>query len=283
MTPGYDAVGVIDKLGDGVKGWKVGQRVIRVSSAFGYTEVLLNRANDLVLVPRELESGVAVSLGISGVMAYQLVRRMGRVGRGDTVLIHGAAGGTAHLMVQLCKLAGATVYGTGSTKKQETIESLGAIPIDYQREDVASRIKELTGGEGADIVIDGIGPRPHWEESFKAARMFGRVVLFGMTGGMPGGVPDRDAYRDMLENPITWSAEELESNNVSVSFYSFYSMKVNRLDLFRKDLATMLKLAAQGKITPIIGARLPLAEIRRAHELLDTAAVPGKIILDMRM
>ncbi|HEY9827831.1 MAG TPA: alcohol dehydrogenase catalytic domain-containing protein, partial [Stenomitos sp.] len=68
MTPGYDAVGVIDKLGKDVKDFKIGQRVIRVSSAFGYTEVLCNRANDLVLVPRKLESGIAVGLGINGVM-----------------------------------------------------------------------------------------------------------------------------------------------------------------------------------------------------------------------
>lgn len=283
MTPGYDAVGIIDKLGKDVKGVKVGQRVIRVSSAFAYAEVLCHRANDLVPVPKNLESGLAVSVGLNGVMAYQMVRRIAQVKKGDKVLVHGAGGGIGHLMVQLCTLAGATVYGTGSTSKQETIRSLGATPIDYQRGDVEARVKELTGGDGLDVVFDGIGPKLHWDQSYGQVGMFGRLVLFGMMGAMPGGVPDREAFKDMMENPKSWSTTDLGTSNISIAFYSFYTMKVKRPDLFREDLSTMLQLAAREKIKPIIGARLKLSEIRRAHELLDSAAVPGKIILDMTM
>jgi NADPH2:quinone reductase len=215
-------------------------------------------------------------------MAYQMVHRMARVAKTDRVLVHGAAGGIGHLMVQLCRLAGATVYGTGSAGKQETIKSLGALAIDYEREEVEERVKELTGGKGMDVVFDGIGPKPHWEHSFKLVQMFGRLVLFGMMGGMPGGVPDRDVFKDLHENPKAWTTTDLGNSNISIAFYSFATMKINRPDWFRQDLAAMLRLAARGKIKPIIGARFKLSDVRQAHELLDRAAVPGKIILDMR-
>jgi len=282
ITPGYDAVGIVDKLGQDVKGLKLGQRVIRVSSVGGYAEILCHRASDLVSVPENLDAGVAVSVGLNGVMAYQMVHRMGRVVKGNSVLVHGAGGGIGHLIVQLCVLAGATVYGVGSTNKQETIKSMGAVPIDYQKEDVESRVKELTDGKGMDVVFDGIGPKAHWDQSYKLTSMFGRLVMFGMMGAINRGVPDRDIFKDLMENPKSWSSNDLISSNISIAFYSFSTMKIDRPDLFREDLSKMLSLAARNKIKPIIGARFKLDEVRQAHELLHAAAVPGKILLDMR-
>lgn len=158
ITLGYDADGIVDKLGREVKGLQVGQRVLCTNEegVGGYTKMLCHPADDLVFVPDGVEPAAAAAVGLNGVMAYQMVHRMAHVERDEKVLVHVAAGGTGHLLVQLSLLAGATVYGSTSTQKQSIVESMGAPPIDYQVEDFETRIQELTK-DGVDVIFDSVG------------------------------------------------------------------------------------------------------------------------------
>jgi NADPH:quinone reductase-like Zn-dependent oxidoreductase len=281
VTPGYDAAGIVEKLGEGVTDIAIGQRVIRVSAEGegGYATMLCHPAADLVVVPDGVEPGAAVSVGMNGIMAYQMVHRLARVSSGERVLIHGAAGGIGHLMAQLCRMAGAAVYGTASGRKQDVVASLGATPIDYQNEDVEARIRELAG-DGVDVVFDCVGGE-HVQRSLRMLRITGRLIAYGSMGYMSGGQRNDELYRQYQDNPPTWSLRDLYRSNKLITAYTFYLMKTQQPDWFRADLAAMLELVAQRRLTPIIGARVPFSEVRRAHELADASAVSGKIVLDV--
>jgi len=281
ITPGYDAVGIVDKLGEEVDEFKIGQRVIRVNEegTGGYSEMICHRANELIVVPEGVEPAEAVAVGLNGVMAYQMVHRVAHLARGEKVLVHVAAGGIGHLLIQLSLLAGATVYGCASTKKQYLVASMGAIPIDYRLEDFETRIKELTG-DGVHVIFDSIGG-PNLEKSFRSLRINGRMVIYGSVGAIMNGVRNEEFAARHREVSVPWSARDFIANSKSVCGYAFYNVKKDTPDTVRSDLATILGLVADQRIKPIIGMHVPLIEARRAHEMIDAASFAGKMVLDV--
>jgi NADPH:quinone reductase-like Zn-dependent oxidoreductase len=181
--------------------------------------------------------------------------------------------------VRLCRLAGAAVYGTASAGKQQVVEALGATPIDYRSEDVVARVKALAP-QGVDVVFDCVGGA-HLERSYDALCITGRLIAYGSMGYMSNGARDDELYREYQEQPKTWSVRDLYRSNKLITAYTFYLMKTQRHDWFLEDLSHMLGLVASGSIVPVIGARVALEEARRAHQLADASAVPGKIVLDI--
>ena len=154
--PGYDLVGVVDKLGAGVNGIKPGQRVADMTIWGAYTEYAIRPAANLVPVPDNLPADEAVVLVLAYVTAYQMLFRVADVRPGQTVLIHGASGAVGTALAQLGRMAGLTMYGTASTAKQEYLKSLGVKPIDYKTEDFVERIRQASDDAGVDVVFDAI-------------------------------------------------------------------------------------------------------------------------------
>ena len=192
FTPGWDLVGVVDRLGEGVSGIEPGQLVAAMPISGAYAEFVCLPPRELVPVPAGLDAAEAVSLVLNYITAYQMLHRSARVKTGQRVLIHGAAGGVGTALLQLGRLVGLEMYGTCSARGAPAVSDLGAIPIDYRHQDFVKEIHCLTG-EGVDAVFDPIGGSHLWH-SRKALRPGGRVVGYGNTTslrgeGLASGVP----------------------------------------------------------------------------------------------
>jgi NADPH:quinone reductase-like Zn-dependent oxidoreductase len=283
FTPGWDLVGVVDRLGDGVSGIEPGQVVAALPISGAYAEFVCLPQAELVPVPSGLDPAEAVSLILNYVTAYQMLHRSAKVSAGQRALIHGAAGGVGSALLQLGRLAGLEMYGTCSSRGASTVAELGGIPIDYQHQDFVKEIHRLTG-EGVDVVFDSMGGAHIWR-SRKAVRPGGTVVAYGLTGSLRGGrlasgrSGGRHRYREIAIFGLYIAGGWLFPGRKRVVPYSIQWLKRLRPALFREDLIALFDLLRQHKIKPLIARRLPLAEARQAHELLGRAGVIGKIVL----
>src|SRR5262245_28279495 len=185
FTPGWDLVGVVERLGDGVSGVEPGQIVAALPITGAYAEFVCLPQHELVPVPSGLDAAEAVSLVLNYVTAYQMLHRSTKVKSGQRVLIHGAAGGVGSALVQLGRLAELEMYGTCSARGASAVAELGALPIDYQQQDFVQEMHRLTR-EGVDVVFDGIGG-PHIWRSRQALRPGGRVRSEEHTSELQGG------------------------------------------------------------------------------------------------
>jgi NADPH:quinone reductase-like Zn-dependent oxidoreductase len=283
FTPGWDLVGVIDRLGAGVSGIEPGQIVAAMPISGAYAEFVCLPQRELVPVPSGLDAAEAVSLVLNYITAYQMMHRSAKVRSGQRVLIHGAAGGVGTALLQLGRLAGLRMYGTCSSRGAPVVSGLGGIPIDYRHPDFVEEIHRLTG-DGVDVVFDPIGGSHLWD-SRKALRAGGRVVGYGLSTSLRGeGLTSsrpgrRQRFRGAAVFALYIAGGWLLPGRKRVIPYSIQTLKRLRPALFRQDLIALLGLLQQQKIKPLIAQRFPLAEARRAHELLGKGGVTGKIVL----
>jgi len=283
FTPGWDLVGVVDRLGDGVSGIEPGQIVAALPISGAYAEFVCLPRSELVPVPSGLDAAEAVSLVLNYITAYQMLHRSAKVKPGQRVLIHGAAGGVGSALMQLGRLAGLQMYGTCSLRGAPAVSELGGIPIDYQHQDFVKEIHRLTG-EGVDVVFDSIGGTHIWR-SRKALRPGGRVVAYGLTSALRGGglasgrTGRRQRFRRLAVFGVYIVGGWLLPGRKRVVPYSIQWLKRVKPALFRQDLTALFDLLQQKKIKPLIAERFPLAEARHAQELLEKGGVTGKIVL----
>jgi len=283
FTPGWDLVGVVDRLGDGVAGVEPGQTVAALPIHGAYAEFVSLPQQELVPVPSGLDAAEAVCLVLNYITAYQMLHRSAQVRPGMRVLIHGAAGGVGTALLQLGRVAGLEMYATCSSRGAPAVTDLGGIPIDYRGQDFVKEIRRLTG-DGVDVVLDPIGGAHLWH-SRKALRPGGRVVGYGLISsirgeGLASGRPGRrQRFRGTATFALYIVGGWLLPGRKRVVPYSIQTLKRLRPALFRQDLITLFGLLQQQKIKPLIAQRFPLAEARQAHELLGKGGVTGKIVL----
>jgi NADPH2:quinone reductase len=283
FTPGWDLVGVVDRLGGHVSGIEPGQIVAALPITGAYAEFVCLPQGELIPVPAGLDAAEAVSLVLNYITAYQMLHRSAKVKSGQRVLIHGAAGGVGSALLQLGRLAGLEMYGTCSSRTASAVSELGGTPIDYQHQDFVEEMHCLTGA-GVDVVFDGIGGAHIWR-SRKALRPGGRVVAYGLTGMLHGGrlasgsPGRRDRFRGIAIFGLYIAGGWLLPGRRRVVPYSIQWLKRAKPAWFRQDLIALFDLLQQQKIKPLIAQRFPLAEARGAHELLGKGGVTGKIVL----
>jgi len=273
-SPGSDVVGVIDALGEGCTRFEAGQTVAALTRMGGYTEYICLREAEVFPVPDGLDAAEAVCLPGNYVAAYQMLHRFAGIRAGECALIHGAAGGVGTALLQLGALAGLEMYGTASAPKQGLVSCLGATSIDYKSEDFVARIRELTG-DGVDVVFDHVGGRHLWR-SFRALRGGGRLIAYGeysLVGDKRVNQIERVSQAMLLRvlgywpgRDVRWYELDPGAGMIDPEWYS-------------KDLATLSELLKQQKINPVIASRMALNEAARAHELIENAAVCGRIVL----
>jgi NADPH:quinone reductase len=244
FTPGLEAAGTVDKLGPGVQGLEVGQRVTVHADGGSYSEYVLARSVGVFPIPDTLDWETAACFPSVGTTSFNLLTQAGRLQPGETVLIHAAAGGIGSTAVQLARTLGAgLIIGTvGSEEKAKLIKELGAdVAINYRKEDVPARVREVTGGALADLVLDGVG-KDTFEGSIQALAPFGRLVVFGQSSGPPPPVAFGPIYGE----------------NKSIIGYSTGGHRRTRPEALRAPGLAALKLLTQGRWKPIISAHLPL-------------------------
>jgi len=283
FTPGWDLVGVVDRLGDGVFGIEPGQVVAAMPIHGAYAELVCLPQRELVPVPPGLDAAEAVSLVLNYITAYQMMHHSAQVKTGQRALIHGAAGGVGSALLQLGCLAGLEMYGTCSSRGAPAVSGLGGTPIDYRHQDFVEEIHRLTG-DGVDVVFDPIGGAHLWE-SRKALRPGGKVVGFGLSTSLRGeGLTSRrpgrrQRFRGTAAFGLYIAAGWLLPGRKRVIPYSIQTLKRLQPALFRQDLTALFDLLQGQKIKPLIAQRFPLAEARQAQEMLGKGGVIGKIVL----
>jgi NADPH:quinone reductase-like Zn-dependent oxidoreductase len=283
FTPGWDLVGVVERLGNGVSGIEPGQLVAAMPISGAYAEFVCLPQRELVPVPSGLDAAEAVSLVLNYITAYQMMHRSAKVKSGQRVLIHGAAGGVGTALLQLGLLAGLEMYGTCSSRGAKVVSDLGGVPIDYRHQDFVEEIHRLTS-DGVDVVFDPIGGTHLWR-SRKALRPAGRVVGYGLSTSLRGEglTPSRPGRRQRFRGTAIFglyiAASWLLPGRKRVAPYSIQTLKRLKPALFREDLIALLDLLQEKKIKPVIAQRFPLAEAGRAQEMLGKGGVIGKIVL----
>ena len=282
-TPGWDLVGVVDRLGPGVSGLEPGQVVAAMPIHGAYAEFICLPQRELIPVPAGLDPAEAVSLVLNYITAYQMLHHSAKVKPGQRALVHGAAGGVGTALLQLGRLAGLELYGTCSLRSAQAVTELGATPIDYQHQDFVAEILRLTG-DGVDAVFDPFGGAHLWQ-SRQALRPGGRVVGYGNTTTLRGeGLGTRrTGRRNRLHGIPIYVLYILGGwilpGRKRVVPYSIQTLKRLNPALFRQDLAILLDLLHQQKLKPLVAERLPLTAARQAQELLGKGGVTGKIVL----
>ena len=281
LVPGYDLVGIVDKLGAGVSGLQAGQRVADLTVWGAYTEYAVRPARGLIPVPQGLSDEAAVALILSYTTAYQMLHRVAQVKPGQTVLIHGASGAVGTALAQLAKAVGVNTLGTASTLKQDYLRSLSVQAIDYKTEDFVSRTAELTNGAGVDFTFDAIGV-DNFKRSYETLKPDGELVLYGLysatLSGEAGGMASLiyEFLRFQLQLLLwDWFPDEQKT---AVS-YSITELRRQHPDWFREDLSKLFDMAAAGEIAPQIWKVMPLSEATAAHRFIEERAVKGKIVL----
>jgi NADPH:quinone reductase-like Zn-dependent oxidoreductase len=270
---GYDVVGEIDQLGDGVRGFQLGDRVADLTVLGSNAAYRTLRADRLTRVPAGLDAAEAATLILSWTTAYQLLHRAARVQRGQRVLVHGAAGAVGQALLVLGRLAGLELWGTARGAHAALIRELGATPIDYQREDFT---RVLPGG--FDVVFDGIG-EDGYRRSFAALKRGGLLCAYGYTAGV-------QAQRRLL-TILMWIARVYLWRRLlswlpggkRVRVYSINVMRARHPAWFREDLERLFGLLATRAIRPRVAERISFDEIAEAHRRVEAGGLDGKLVL----
>jgi NADPH:quinone reductase len=282
-TPGWDLVGVVDQIGEGVSDFALGQTVAAMPISGCYAQYVCMPQRKFIPVPAGLDSAEAAAIVLNYVTAYQMLHRSAKVKSGQRVLIHGASGGVGTALLQLGRLADVEMYATCSANAAEVVNGLGATPIDYRNFDFVREIQNLTG-DGVDAVFDGIGG-DNLRRSREALRDAGVVVVYGFQAKLQGGriaSGTRNRRHPFRESAILgWYIvrNRFLRGRKSMTPYSIQWLMRLKPAWFRQDLLTLFGLLQQKKISPLIAQRLPLCQARHAHEMLGAGGVIGKIVL----
>jgi NADPH2:quinone reductase len=265
---GLECAGVIEALGDGVGGWRVGDRVMTLLGGGGYAEYATAAAGTLMPIPDHLDLVRAAAIAEVWITAFLNVFREAGLRPGETLLVHGGASGVGTAAIQLAKALGPSpvLVTVGSEDKAEACLGLGADrAILYKSEDFSSRVRELTGDHGADVILDHIGAA-YLEPNLACLALYGRLVIIGLLGGARA---ELNIGRLMIKRQrIVGSV--LRARPVEE--------KAEITTAFREQV---LPRFASGELKPVIHTVLPLAEVRQAHELMAANANTGKILLQV--
>ncbi len=265
VVPGLDVYGTIVGVGRGVSGLERGQKVAAFTASGSYAELALAPAALTFPVPAGVGPETAAAFPTVGITAYNLLTLAGRLAPGETVLVHAAAGGVGSTAVQLAKIMGAgRVIGTvGSDEKASLARELGCdYVINYEAEDFAARVNEITGGAGADLILDSVAG-PVFDRGLSCLATFGRIVMYGHTSGEAGHVSTRD-----LHGPTR-----------AVIGYSSSTYRRYRPQALRPAAEAVLGYLASGQLRIVIGARFDLPDAAKAQQLIESRAHVGKILL----
>jgi NADPH2:quinone reductase len=267
--PGIEMSGIVVSLGEGVKSLKIGQAVF-VSArelpvrAGCYAEYLAANAEALYPLPpgTDLEAAAALS---NYQVAWHLLHSAPRGMPYESVLATGAAGGIGSAIIQLGKLAGKRMIGLVDTEEKGVfVSSLADAAINSREENVTERVSELTGGKGVDLILDSIGGAG-FVAQFERLAPFGLVVSYGQLDGHPSG-------------DVLGAMRKRMGDSLSLRMFSMHTFDQDR-QRRREATEKLLGLLAAGRIKPLISVRLPLAEAARAHALIESGQVLGKLVL----
>jgi putative PIG3 family NAD(P)H quinone oxidoreductase len=262
---GMEASGVVEQITEGVEGWKVGDPACALLAGGGYAEKVAVPAPQLMPIPQGLDTVQAGAIPEVFLTAHDNMVTRGRLRPGDTVLIHGGAGGVGTAAIQIARRIGARVITTaGSPGRVRFCRALGADEaIDHREEDFVARVAEITGGRGADVILDIIGAS-YLERNLGALAVEGRLVIIGLQGGVHA---------------------EIDLNTMLAQRQSLIATTMRRRspedkgEVARRAVGDLWPGFADGSLRPVIDRILPLERAADAHRALEAGEATGKIVL----
>jgi NADPH2:quinone reductase len=264
FIPGMEAAGTVDALGEDVKDLTPGDRVAYAMNIGAYAEYSVVNVSQLVQIPGAVDYGLAAAIMLQGMTAHYLTHSTFPLRKGETLLIHAAAGGVGLLLTQLAKMIGATVIGTvSSEQKAQLAHEAGADHVIlYEQEDFETEAKKITSGRGVDVVYDSVG-RATFDKSLSCLRQRGMLVLFGQSSGP---VPPVDLT-------LLGPKGSLYLTRPGLAHYTSTREEL----LWRAG--DILKWVSEGKLKVRIDRAYPLQEAQKAHQALESRQTSGKVLL----
>ena len=262
LIPGAEVVGMVERAAGGLR---EGQRVVAMVGTGGYAEYAVAAPEAVFAVPEEVSDAAALSLVIQGLSAWHLLETSAHLAKGESVVVHAAAGGVGTILVQLAKLYGAgRVIATASTEDKRALAlELGAdAAVDPNAEDLNGALREANGGEKVDIVLEMAGGRI-FDESMKALAPFGRLVTYGMASREPNQLSNGGLMR---------------RSQAVIGFWLMHCLP--HREMVEPPLRELFDLVARGQLRVVEGQAYGLSEVRRAHEDLQARRTSGKLVLD---
>lgn len=264
---GMEGAGVVEAVGEGCTTLNIGDRVAYGAGPMGgYAEHRSIAENKLVKLPDGLSFETAAAMMLKGLTAQYLLRRTFRVEVGHAVLVHAAAGGVGLLLCQWAKHLGAHVIGTvGSEAKAQRAKAAGCDEVVfYRKEDVAARVRALTGGQGVQVVYDGIG-KDTYIASLDSLAKLGMFVSYGQASGA---MPPLDSQELSKRGSLFFTRPTLMHY-------------VEAPKQYQEAAHEMFDLVAKGVLTPNIGNRFALKDAAEAHKALETGKTEGATVLEI--
>ncbi len=264
FVPGMEAAGIVEEIGSGVTDLKVGDRVAYSSVMGAYTEARLIAADRVVKIPAAIDDRTAAAMMLQGMTARYLIRDIYKVGPGDTILIHAAAGGVGLIVCQWAAALGATVIGTVSSDEKAALAKANGChhTIIYTREDFQARLLDITGGQKLPVVYDSVG-KDTFMKSLDCLRPRGVMVLFGSSSGP---VPPFDLSLLSQKGSLMITRPTL-----ATFVATKHLLEGNSADLF--DAVT------SGKVKIHVNQTYPLKDAAQAHRDLEARKTTGSTVL----
>jgi putative PIG3 family NAD(P)H quinone oxidoreductase len=262
---GMECSGTVAAVGEGVDDWSVGDQACALLSAGAYATKVSVPAGQLLPVPAGVDLVEAAALPEVACTVWSNVFMVAALQADEVLLVHGGAGGIGTFAIQLAAQLGSRVFTTaGSEEKRDFCRSLGAeVAIDYREEDFVEVLKQHTDGAGADVILDNMGAS-YLGRNVTALATEGRLVVIGMQGGTKGEL-DLNA---LLRKRGAIVATTLRARPAA-----------EKAAICRSVIEHVWPLVADGKVRPIVHGTVPLDDVRRAHELMESGSHTGKILL----
>ncbi|MFJ3802397.1 zinc-binding alcohol dehydrogenase family protein [Streptomyces sp. NPDC090088] len=262
--PGLEVSGRIRAVGDGVEGLRAGQEVAALVDGGGYAEVVLAEAARVFPLPDGLDLRTAATLPTVLPTAHALVHEVGRLRAGESVLVHGAAGGVGTAVGQLARAAGAgAVYGVASSDAKADYALKYGYDAVFRPDTFETDVRRATGGRGVDLVLDPVGGDT-LRRGLEALAVFGRLVSFGNAGGA---------------EPWQAGQNELYARGRSVGGFSVLALAQSAPDALRALTERALRTVRDGTVVLPVTAEFPLSDAAGAHHLIGGRASTGKLLL----
>ena len=276
---GYEAAGIVDKVGDGVDARRAGSRVVALASFGAHSDVVCVPERQALAIPPGKGFEEAAAIPVNYLTAYHILFRTAHVQPGERVLVHMAAGGLGTAALQLCRtVEGVETFGTASAAKHEAIREEGcAHPVDYHTTDYAKEVRRLTGGEGVDVVLDPLGGADS-RKGLKLLRPGGRLIAYGFAN-MTSGTRRNPArvLRQAASIPLLTPVQLMNANKAVAGVH--IGRLFTRIDLLTQELTEVLALWAAGTVTRRIDLTFTFDRAAEAHRRILAHGNTGKIIL----
>lgn len=264
FIPGAEVAGVVVETGESVKNVKPGDRIVTLIESGGYADFALADSRGLIPLPEQMNFEQAAALPLQGLSAYHILKTMGRLDKGETVLVHAAAGGVGTLAVQLAKLfgAGKVIATASSDDKLGLARDMGAdVLVNYTEQGWEEKVLEATGGKGVDVALEMAGGEV-FNKTLKCLATFGRIVIYGVASG---------------EQSRLYPSSLMAKNQSVIGF--FLPQIMRKPELIQSSMAEMLGYLANGQLKLTIGGNFPLEQAADVHRLLQSRQTKGKLIL----